>query len=571
MRLGRLFFLLLLFISSHAFSALETEPNNSIDTADSIYFDDPLIGSLASSEDLDVFQLEISKSSDISVKIEKLESDFKYIVYVVADASGNPLAGGQLFNADWNDKAIGIADPGTYFIAVGGLDGTDTSLGEYQITVTELAPVTSYFFETELNDTLETADPIVHDGVYGHLSSYEDIDVFSFNVDWQTVAKIDVQKLSADFEYINYIIFNDTAIHGAGNVFNGDTDTTYIGLPESGRYYIAVGGQNDFDTSLNPYLVNVELGYSSSNSFETEPNDSVEAADSMFASRPMYGHLYDYQDIDVFKLDILENSELSLTVSKLYADFEYIDFELKNADGALIAGDSLFNGDSKSKRIGIGDGGEYYLTIKGQAASNTSIGQYSIVADYEDTSDVDNDGVPAYQDNCPLSSNSDQIDTDGDGEGDACDSDDDNDGVIDRDDAFPLDASETEDYDEDGIGNNADDDDDNDGVRDDLDDFPLNPEESLDTDGDGIGNNADEDDDGDGIADELDAFPLDKTESVDSDGDGIGNNTDSDDDGDGYSDDAELASDTDPLDASSTPEEESRGLPIWLKYLATQK
>ena len=93
-----------------------------------------------------MFQLEIGKSSDISVKIEKLESDFKYIVYVVADASGNPLAGGQLFNADGNEKAIGIADLGTYFIAVGGLDGTDTSLGEYQITVTEIQPVTSYFF-----------------------------------------------------------------------------------------------------------------------------------------------------------------------------------------------------------------------------------------------------------------------------------------------------------------------------------------------------------------------------------------------------------------------------------------
>ena len=46
------------------------------------------------------------------------------------------------------------------------------------------------------------------------------------------------------------------------------------------------------------------------------------------------------------------------------------------------------------------------------------------------------------------------------------DNDDDNDTVLDGDDAFPLDASESVDTDSDGIGNNADTDDDNDTVLD---------------------------------------------------------------------------------------------------------
>jgi hypothetical protein len=53
------------------------------------------------------------------------------------------------------------------------------------------------------------------------------------------------------------------------------------------------------------------------------------------------------------------------------------------------------------------------------------------------------------------------------------DSDDDNDGVLDSDDAFPLDATESVDTDSDGIGNNADTDDDNDGILDSDDPFPL--------------------------------------------------------------------------------------------------
>ena len=63
------------------------------------------------------------------------------------------------------------------------------------------------------------------------------------------------------------------------------------------------------------------------------------------------------------------------------------------------------------------------------------------------------------------------------------DTDDDNDGVVDADDAFPLDNSESVDTDNDGIGNNTDADDDGDEVVDSEDAFPLNPSESLDTDG----------------------------------------------------------------------------------------
>lgn len=64
-------------------------------------------------------------------------------------------------------------------------------------------------------------------------------------------------------------------------------------------------------------------------------------------------------------------------------------------------------------------------------------------------------------------------------------------------------------------------DEDNDKVINADDAFPYDPTESVDTDNDGIGNNADTDDDGDGIADEDDAHPLDPGDIVDSDNDGI--------------------------------------------------
>ncbi len=84
----------------------------------------------------------------------------------------------------------------------------------------------------------------------------------------------------------------------------------------------------------------------------------------------------------------------------------------------------------------------------------------------------------------------------------AADSDVDGDGVLDTDDAFPNDPTETMDTDGDGVGDNSD-------------AFPEDATETQDTDSDGVGDN-------------TDAFPFDPTETTDTDGDGIGDNTDPD-------------------------------------------
>ncbi|SEM23504.1 gliding motility-associated C-terminal domain-containing protein, partial [Maribacter orientalis] len=72
-----------------------------------------------------------------------------------------------------------------------------------------------------------------------------------------------------------------------------------------------------------------------------------------------------------------------------------------------------------------------------------------------------------------------------------------------------------------------------DGVLNADDAFPMDATEATDTDGDGTGDNMDTDIDGDGVLNADDAFPLDATENTDTDGDGTGDNTDADIDGDG--------------------------------------
>ena len=234
--------------------------------------------------------------------------------------------------------------------------------------------------------------------------------------------------------------------------------------------------------------------------------------------------------------------------------------------------------------------------------------QLSSTFEFIDQNDLDGDGIPNANDDCPdVAGTSTQDlngcpDDDGDGYSNFADAfpndanewlDSDGDGVGDNADAFPNDANEWVDTDGDGVGDNSDVfpmnvyeqfDSDGDGVGDNSDAFPNNPSENADSDGDGVGDNADAfptnafeqyDSDGDGVGDNSDAFPNDSTESVDSDGDGVGDLNDLcsntiqdaevdgngcsqaqlDSDGDGYLD----TQDTFPLDSTQWQDTDGDG------------
>lgn len=103
-----------------------------------------------------------------------------------------------------------------------------------------------------------------------------------------------------------------------------------------------------------------------------------------------------------------------------------------------------------------------------------------VVDGFQDDDDDDNDGILDVDDNCPLISNSNQLDTDSDVEGDVCDTDDDNDGVLDINDNCPLIANANQDdADNDNIGDVCDDDNDNDGVPNTIDACSNTPADAV--------------------------------------------------------------------------------------------
>src|SRR3989339_275044 len=105
--------------------------------------------------------------------------------------------------------------------------------------------------------------------------------------------------------------------------------------------------------------------------------------------------------------------------------------------------------------------------LRGTDPSDVSSSNDSaLTSTYIPVVDNDRDGIDNEDDNCPDTSNNNQLDTDSDGQGDACDSDDDNDGLTDEVEA-ELNTNATQ-QDSDG-----------DGVTDPNDAYPMDAERAV--------------------------------------------------------------------------------------------
>lgn len=368
---------------------VETEPNNAPVTADELQFDRSMVGHIEGVESLDFFYVDIAGPSTVTLDIEKQQRDYDYIRYGLCsiEISSEQIevcyAAGEVYNDESDRKRIGFTEAGRYFVFVGPRNSYDTSFDEYSILLSQTSLVGNV--ETEPNNVEAQADELSN-GISktGHLAGYQDIDIYSLEVNSPSQLTLNIEKLERDYNYIIYAVTDaGGALLASGTLYNDELDAKRIGLDGTGTYYIGIGGRDSYNTSLNEYEITAFVTEDPNNSNEDSDGDSV--------------------------LDDVDNCPSVQNENQLDTDGDNLgDVCDQDDDGDGIADtDDAFPLDASE-----------YLDTDADGVGNNA-----------DTDD-DGDGVEDASDDFPLDA-TETLDTDGDGVGNNADTDDDDDGYSD--------------------------------------------------------------------------------------------------------------------------------------------
>jgi hypothetical protein len=220
-------------------ASFESESNDILAMADALGLASPIVGQLSTPADVDLYAVQATVAGGINVSIATPTNStaFDYFSLAVLDTSGDVLS---LYDTGRDATyTTGVAVPGIYYVRIESAGYHNN--GDYELVVTQSSrPPGSY--ETESNDTPETADPLtLASAVSGQLATDGDADLFAFEAAaaGEIEISIDTPTNSASFDY-----FSLTLLDAAGTVLwldgTGRDDSFRTGVPEPGLYYLSI-------------------------------------------------------------------------------------------------------------------------------------------------------------------------------------------------------------------------------------------------------------------------------------------------------------------------------------------
>ena len=346
--------------------ARETEPNNSIATADTITSGVAIAGQTSSYSDDDYFKIVASAAGTISVAFTGDGTDYSYHDVSLVNASGTVLATERLNGSGTVTTEVNAA--GSYYVLVD--DSSDTD--DYSITATYSS--TTGARETEPNNSIATADTITSGvAIAGQTSSYSDDDYFKIVASAAGTISVAFTGDGTDYSYHDVSLVNASGTVLATERLNGSgTVTTEVNA--AGSYYVLVDDSSDTDD------YSITATYSSTTGArETEPNNSIATADTITSGVAIAGQTSSYSDDDYFKIVASAAGTISVAFTGDGTDYSYHDVSLVNASGTVLATERL-NG-SGTVTTEVNAAGSYYVLV--DDSSDTD--DYSITATYSST------------------------------------------------------------------------------------------------------------------------------------------------------------------------------------------
>ena len=245
--------------------------------------------------------------------------------------------------------------------------------------------------EIEDNNSYNKATEIeVNTSVTGNLSSSSDADWYKITVPQRGVISVDFKhdNLYDDRYYWSISLFKS---NGSTRVSEGSASYDVKGnedlkLPEfgvsSGTYYVRIEDKNVFSSANYSFQVT----YSENAYYETENNNSTNAADLIELNTVYYGGINQSSDVDWYKVIVTENGTISVDFKheNLYDNRNFWIIELYHSDGSSkVSGyNSTYvwgTNNSVSYEFGVSAGNTYYIKISDGDYFSSTTYSFSVI------------------------------------------------------------------------------------------------------------------------------------------------------------------------------------------------
>ena len=306
-----------LTVNSVTTGTFETENNDSLKNASVLPLNTPCTGNLYRDEDVDYYQVNLEEDSLLEINFQHKDNSDSNVFwkYSIADSEGTVLKTWESRGSEVNLKTnkMGFAKD-TYYIIVES-DWKD----DINYTLTVNADTTGTF-ETEKNDTIETANAIsVATDYIGNLYSKNDVDYYTFTLNNTSDVSIKFQHrdISDSNVFWDCTVINENntemiKLSSKGSDVNNNSDTVRL---SAGTYYVKVNGVWNSDANYTLTVNAKEITYTKGDANADGSIDSTDVFEMMYScAKKAVGRTDDLlEGANFLAADIDENDTLDST------------------------------------------------------------------------------------------------------------------------------------------------------------------------------------------------------------------------------------------------------------------
>ena len=352
----------------------ESEPNDSISTADSISTNSTVYGVSNTVGDDDCYKFSLSSQGYITItmnhaQLDSAKYDTNYWKVYLYDTNWDQMFD-WTFDARYSSNStekIGLP-AGTYYLDIDygfGVQGVDYN---FKVNYTQ-----SNYWETESNDSRTKADNIsVNTTYYGVSNTVGDDDCYKFSLSSQgyitiTMNHAQLDSAKYDTNYWKVYLYDtnwDQMFDWTFDARYSSNSTEKIGLP-AGTYYLDI----DYGFGVQGVDYNFKVNYTQSNYWETESNDSRTKADNISVNTTYYGVSNTVGDDDCYKFSLSSQGYITITMNHAQLDSAKYDTNYWKVYLYDTNWDQMFDwtfdarySSNSTEKIGL-PAGTYYLDI----------------------------------------------------------------------------------------------------------------------------------------------------------------------------------------------------------------